>query len=189
MIGRDEILALVPHAGRMCLIDRVLSWDPSQIHCEADSHRNPEHPLRHLGVLSAVHIIEYGAQAAAIHASLLSAGPASANKAGMLVSVRDCELRRRTSRRSAACVGDSRQARSRKRGGPHVFLFSFAPGRRPRARAPVDQAWTCATGAPPDACLTRPGPLPRLPLHCQVHGKPVRRASDNPGAAPATVIE
>ena len=93
MIGRDEILALVPHGGRMCLIDRVLSWDPSQIHCEADSHRDPEHPLRHLGVLSAVHIIEYGAQAAAIHASLLSTDPTSANKAGMLVSVRDCELR------------------------------------------------------------------------------------------------
>ena len=93
MIGRDEILTLVPHAGRMCLIDRVSSWDPSQIHCEADSHRDPEHPLCHLGVLSAVHIIEYGAQAAAIHASLLSTDPTSANKAGMLVSVRDCELR------------------------------------------------------------------------------------------------
>ena len=45
-----------------------------------------------MGVLSAVHVIEYGAQAAAIHASLLATHPAPANRAGMLVSVRDCEL-------------------------------------------------------------------------------------------------
>jgi predicted hotdog family 3-hydroxylacyl-ACP dehydratase len=92
VIGRDQILKLVPHAGRMCLIERVSGWDPQQIHCEADSHHDPEHPMRRLGALAAVHLIEYGAQAAAIHASLLTTDPAHADKAGMLVSVRDCEL-------------------------------------------------------------------------------------------------
>jgi predicted hotdog family 3-hydroxylacyl-ACP dehydratase len=92
MLGRHEILKLIPHAGRMCLIERVSSWDPEQIHCEADSHREPEHPLRRTGVLSAIHVIEYGAQAAAIHASLLAPTPALANRAGVLVSVRECEL-------------------------------------------------------------------------------------------------
>jgi predicted hotdog family 3-hydroxylacyl-ACP dehydratase len=93
MIGRDAILKLVPHAGSMCLIERASSWDPKQIHCEAISHRDPQNPLRRLGALSAVHIIEYGAQAAALHASLLATDAVHANKAGMLVSVRDCELR------------------------------------------------------------------------------------------------
>ncbi len=92
MIGRDEILKLMPHAGRMCLIERVSRWDLKEIHCEADSHREPEHPLRRMGALSAVHVIEYGAQAAAIHASILATQPAPASRAGMLVSVRECEL-------------------------------------------------------------------------------------------------
>lgn len=88
MIGRAEILGLVPHAGRMCLLDRVLRWDAADIVCEADSHRDPQHPLLRAGRLAALHLIEYGAQAVAVHGSLLerAAGPA---RSGVLASVRE----------------------------------------------------------------------------------------------------
>jgi predicted hotdog family 3-hydroxylacyl-ACP dehydratase len=103
MIGREQIRALIPHAGRMCLIDRVLRWNEGEILCESDNHRDPAHPLRRAGGLSAVSLIEYGAQAAAIHSALLGsdpelgsdpskADPGKAKRAGMLVSVRNCEL-------------------------------------------------------------------------------------------------
>ncbi|HZF26490.1 MAG TPA: hypothetical protein VEZ88_09545 [Steroidobacteraceae bacterium] len=92
MIGRDEILARVPHSGTMCLIDRALSWDQDQIRCESETHRDLRNPLRRAGALSAVHLIEYGAQAAALHGALLAPDPQQASRAGMLVSVRQCEL-------------------------------------------------------------------------------------------------
>ena len=91
MIGRVEILKLVPHAGAMCLIDRASSWDENEIHCASSSHRDPGNPLRHNGALAAVHLIEYAAQAAALHAALASTSPTAA-RSGVLASVRDCEL-------------------------------------------------------------------------------------------------
>ena len=92
MIRHAQILALIPHAGSMCLIDRAASWSDTEILCEADNHRDPAHPLRRTGRLSALHLIEYGAQAAAIHGALLAPDSAQANRAGMLIAVRDCEL-------------------------------------------------------------------------------------------------
>jgi predicted hotdog family 3-hydroxylacyl-ACP dehydratase len=92
VINRAEIAQLIPHAGRMCLIDRVPSSDSDAIHCEADSHRDPEHPLRRGGALASVHLIEYGAQAAAIHAALHASDRQRVSAGGWLVSVRDCEL-------------------------------------------------------------------------------------------------
>lgn len=85
MITRERILQLVPHAGRMCLIDEVQSWDLAGIQCVARSHRAADHPLRRFGRLSALHLIEYAAQAAAIHGALRD----EAAPPGMLVSVRD----------------------------------------------------------------------------------------------------
>lgn len=92
MIGREEILDLVPHAGRMCLIDRALRWNETEIHCESDNHRDPDHPLRRGHGLSAVHLIEYSAQAAAVHGALMERHKEQARRTGLLVSVRDCDL-------------------------------------------------------------------------------------------------
>jgi predicted hotdog family 3-hydroxylacyl-ACP dehydratase len=91
VISRAEILELVPHAGAMCLIDHASSWDPNEIHCASNSHRDPANPLRRSGALAAVHLIEYAAQAAALHAALTSKSP-TATRSGVLASVRDCEL-------------------------------------------------------------------------------------------------
>lgn len=93
MIGREEILTLVPHAGPMCLIERVLEWDEHSLRCQADNQREPGHPLRRQGgALAGVHLIEYGAQAAAVHGALLARDASRRRPAGMLVSARDCEL-------------------------------------------------------------------------------------------------
>ena len=71
---------LLPHAGRMRLIDRLVAYDDERIVCESDSHGADDHPLAENGVLSIVCGLEYGAQAMAIHGALLAeaAPPASA---------------------------------------------------------------------------------------------------------------
>ncbi|MDN5939821.1 MAG: hypothetical protein L0H83_14330 [Salinisphaera sp.] len=93
-LTREQILALIPHAGAMCLLDRVLRWNSASIHCHSDaSHRDRDHPLRRNGGLVSVHLIEYGAQAAAVHAGLLareSGRPAPAG--GFLAALRDVVL-------------------------------------------------------------------------------------------------
>src|SRR5699024_7285482 len=51
------------------------------------------HPLWHAGAIAPVHLIEYGAQAAAVHAALcLSATTTPAHTEGFLVAVRNVDL-------------------------------------------------------------------------------------------------
>lgn len=68
-----SIETLLPHAGRMRLVDRVVSYDEQRIVCESDSHRAADHPLANAGTLPIVAGLEYGAQAMAIHGGLLAA--------------------------------------------------------------------------------------------------------------------
>lgn len=55
----------------MCLLDRVLQCDAQCIRCSATSHRDQDNPLREAGGLATLAGIEYAAQAAAVHGSLL----------------------------------------------------------------------------------------------------------------------
>jgi len=71
MLGRADIAARIPHAGRMCLLERVLDWDARGIRCAAGNHRDADHPLRERGGLPVWAGIEYAAQAAALHGALL----------------------------------------------------------------------------------------------------------------------
>src|SRR5690606_2945525 len=64
------IHTLVPHAGSMCLLDRIVRHDANNITCQASSHRQASNPLRHAGMLSAQAGAEYAAQAVAVHGSL-----------------------------------------------------------------------------------------------------------------------
>ncbi len=84
-IDRARILELIPHAGSMCLIDEVAMWDDASITCTATSHQATHHPLRRFGRLSCLALIEYAAQATALHGALTS----GARRAGLLVAVRD----------------------------------------------------------------------------------------------------
>ena len=69
-IDKPEIRTLIPHAGTMCLLDNVIDWDDESIVCVTNTHRDANNPLRRHNQLSAVHALEYGAQAAAIHGGL-----------------------------------------------------------------------------------------------------------------------
>jgi len=89
-----RIRALIPHAGAMCLLDAVLAMSECAISCRASSHRDPSNPLASNGRLSALHLVEYGAQAAAVHGGLLAAAlsPEARTVAGVLAAVRDLQL-------------------------------------------------------------------------------------------------
>ena len=101
-IDIDRIRQLVPHAGRMCLLERVVEYDDLSILCETNSHLDPDNPLRHSGHLSGLCGIEYAAQAMALHGALKSpqaspptgrkTGPATTSvRHGYLASVRDVQ--------------------------------------------------------------------------------------------------
>lgn len=92
MIDRDAILAMIPHQGGMCLLDAVLAWDATTLHARSDRHRDPAHPLRRDGRLSALHLCEYGAQAMAVHGGLRAAASGGRARPGLLVSLRAVEL-------------------------------------------------------------------------------------------------
>jgi predicted hotdog family 3-hydroxylacyl-ACP dehydratase len=86
-----SIDTLLPHTGRMRLIDRIVSYDEQRIVCESDSHRVADHPLADDGVLSILCGLEYGAQAMAIHGGLLAAAQPKRTRArhGYLVAASD----------------------------------------------------------------------------------------------------
>lgn len=87
----EAICARLPHAGRMCLLERLEFWDGDTITCIATSHRDADNPLRRDGRLPAVAGVEYAAQAMALHGSLLSATD-TLPAMGYLASVRELKL-------------------------------------------------------------------------------------------------
>ena len=94
MLDRADIERMLPHSGKMVLLDRVAEWDRNSILCAATSHRESDNPLRRDGVLSAVCGVEYAAQAAALHAVLADPGQAGRPAyLGAVKSVRAGRLR------------------------------------------------------------------------------------------------
>jgi predicted hotdog family 3-hydroxylacyl-ACP dehydratase len=87
-VSKAEIAGMIPHAGRMCLLDEVIRWDESTIRCRSRSHRDADNPLRAGAELPALCGIEYAAQAMAVHGRL-SAAVAETPRAGYLASVSD----------------------------------------------------------------------------------------------------
>ena len=71
MLDHADIAARLPHAGRMCLLDRVINWDERTITCSVVSHVDAENPLRESMGLATFAGIELAAQAAAVHGELL----------------------------------------------------------------------------------------------------------------------
>lgn len=88
---RAALCALLPHTGRMCLLDRVLRFDDTEIECETRSHRERDNPLRLDDTLPAVCGVEYVAQAMGIHGRI-AADDTSKPRAGYLASLRDLAL-------------------------------------------------------------------------------------------------
>ena len=88
LIDQARIRELIPHAGAMCLLDRVEAWSDAHIRCLTRSHLRADNPLREAGRLGAICGVEYAAQAMALHGALL-APPGARPRAGLLVSLRD----------------------------------------------------------------------------------------------------
>lgn len=81
-----EIAGLIPHAGRMCLLESVERWDDATVLCTSRTHLDPDNPLRSNNGLLALHLVEYGAQATAVHGALRSG---QKTQPGVLVSLRE----------------------------------------------------------------------------------------------------
>ncbi|HUA78989.1 MAG TPA: phosphotransferase [Dyella sp.] len=90
VLTRSVWEAWIPHAGSMALIDAVVDWSETTIHAIGERYAPEQHPLRSESGLHVVHLIEYGAQATAVHGALLASAQGEARlRAGRLVSVRD----------------------------------------------------------------------------------------------------
>jgi len=91
-LTKEELNALLPHAGAMRLIDRVESWDATTIRCHTQSHRDQGNPLRHNARLEAVAGLEYAAQAMGIHVGLLHRTRSMDGLIGYVGGLRDVVL-------------------------------------------------------------------------------------------------
>jgi predicted hotdog family 3-hydroxylacyl-ACP dehydratase len=94
-VSRTEIESMIPHVGRMCLLDEVLRWDETTIRCVSRSHRDADNPLRAGALLPALCGIEYAAQAMAVHGRL-SLAAQERPRAGYLASLSEvvCHVER-----------------------------------------------------------------------------------------------
>src|SRR5919201_670609 len=92
LIDKSEIRTLIPHSGTMCLLDGVVRWDDESIICISNTHRDRNNPLRRDGQLSAVHALEYGAQAAAVHGGLRARAAGASAPHGYVAALRDAHL-------------------------------------------------------------------------------------------------
>ena len=94
---RRWIEAHIPHQGRMCLLDEVRAWDQSSVECASRTHRAADHPLRAHGRLGSACLLEYAAQAMAVHGALrfpadTSTATRTLGPVGVLASARNIEL-------------------------------------------------------------------------------------------------
>lgn len=90
-LDRAGIARRVPHSGSMCLLERLEGWDADEIRCSTTTHRLADNPLRTAGGLLAPNVIEYAAQAMALHGGLLAA-EGSTPSAGFLASARNVRM-------------------------------------------------------------------------------------------------
>jgi predicted hotdog family 3-hydroxylacyl-ACP dehydratase len=66
-----DIESLIPHSEGMCLLEKVIECTPDSIICHTQTHLKNDNPLKTDGSLSNMHLIEYGAQAVAVHGGLI----------------------------------------------------------------------------------------------------------------------
>jgi predicted hotdog family 3-hydroxylacyl-ACP dehydratase len=92
LIDRAELTTLIPHAGRMCLLDGVVAWDERSVTCVTRSHLAADNPLRAGGRLAGLNAIEYGAQAAAVHGGLIARRQGRSMVPGYLAGISEAVL-------------------------------------------------------------------------------------------------
>lgn len=90
ILNHQEIARLLPHSGKMCLLQQVIQTDEQSLTALASSHLEKDNPLRIDGKISSINGIEYAAQAMAVHGSLRCGTIAS----GYIATVRNIQLHR-----------------------------------------------------------------------------------------------
>jgi predicted hotdog family 3-hydroxylacyl-ACP dehydratase len=90
-----DIEQLIPHTADMSLLSGVLSFDDTSILCVSDQHLNDANPLKEQGVLGSWLMVEYGAQAAAVHRALLAEGGEGLAKTAYLAQLKSVSIKER----------------------------------------------------------------------------------------------
>ncbi len=121
-LDRAGIALRIPHSGTMCLLDRLESWSPGEIHCVANNHTRADNPLRSASGLLAPAAIEYAAQAMALHGSLV-APPGTAPSPGYIASVRNVRF---AALRLDIVAGDLQIRATRLAGGANEVMYAFS---------------------------------------------------------------
>lgn len=94
LMDRAAIAGSIPHGDGMCMLDELLAWDSDKVHCASRAHRRPDNPLLEGGRLHCACLVEFCAQAAALHSVLLEQGLGVAGLA-YLGAIKQLELPRR----------------------------------------------------------------------------------------------
>lgn len=92
MIKHEELCSLIPHSFDMCLLDHIESWDQDNIICTSCSHLLETNPLRREQSLSSIHLLEYAAQAMAVHGGLHDREQGLQMTEGYLAALRDIKI-------------------------------------------------------------------------------------------------
>ncbi|MGN0922177.1 MAG: hypothetical protein ACI4NJ_10685 [Cellvibrio sp.] len=90
-LTRAEIAACIPHGEPMCMLDEVVSFDEQKIECISRQLPRFDHPLEAYQQLAPELLIEYAAQAAAVHASLIQEGVGS-RRAAYIGAIKEVKL-------------------------------------------------------------------------------------------------
>lgn len=89
MFSHLNLCDLILHSGKMCLIDSIEQWDDESIICITQTHQKHDNPLLNNGSLPVSALIEYGAQAMAIHGALVAKKLKEKMQEGYLAALRD----------------------------------------------------------------------------------------------------
>ncbi len=93
MLGADALAELLPHGAGMSMLDEVVTWGDAKVHCRTRSHRRGDNPLLANGAQQSILLVEYAAQAAAVHAGLLQSqlGEARPAYVGAVKNIEICQ--------------------------------------------------------------------------------------------------
>ncbi len=137
LISKQELCRLIPHDGAMCLLDGVEYWDDEAIRCWSESHLDPDNPLRGPGGLPALHALEYGAQAMAVHGGLLARKRGGKRPLdGYLVAIRSARIHAVFLDATSAAL----QVEARRlfvEGGNIIYSINVSAAQRPIAQARI----------------------------------------------------
>ncbi len=92
LYNKTQLCELIPHSGLMCLLDEVIEWDAQHVVCLSRTHLQMDNPLRTTSGLPMNALIEYGAQAMAVHGGIQAKQQGTTIEKGYLVALRNVKL-------------------------------------------------------------------------------------------------